>query len=77
MEAKHIEQIEAMVPDAEGKTHTLLAYGEYVDGYPGDERYDISDPFGESYETYEACADMLKAGIDKAVKRMAQASVTE
>ncbi len=73
MEAKHIEQIEAMVPEAEGKTHALLAYGEHVDGYPGDGRYDIPDPFGEPYETYETCADALDAGIAKAVERMAKA----
>lgn len=77
MEAKHIEQIEAMVPDAEGKAHTLLAYGEYVDGYPGDGRYDIADPYGEPYEVYEACANALEAGIAKAVLRMASAKEAE
>ena len=77
MEAKHIEQIEAMAPDAEGKTHTLLAYGEDMDGYPGDDRYDIPDPFGESYETYEACADAMEAGIAKAVQRLVKAKATE
>jgi len=77
MEAKHIEQIEAMVPTAEGKAHTLLAFGEHVDGFPGDGRYDISDPFGEPYEVYQACADMLEAGIAKAVARLAKENNAE
>jgi protein-tyrosine-phosphatase len=77
MEAKHIEQIEAMVPAAEGKAHTLLAFGEHVDGFPGDIRYDIPDPFGEPYEVYEACANMLDAGIAKAVMRLAKENNAE
>ena len=71
MEAKHIEQIEAMVPRAEEKTHTLLGYGDNIDGFPGDVRYDIPDPFGEPYEEYVECADMIKTGLEKAIVRLA------
>jgi len=72
MEAKHIEQIEAMAPDAEEKTHTLLGFAEHVDGYPGDGRYDIADPYGEAYEEYEFCAEQLAQGIKKVVERLSK-----
>jgi len=70
MEAKHIEQIEAMAPMAEGYTHTLLGYAEHVDGYPGDSRFDISDPYGEPYEEYRECAEALADGIKRVVERI-------
>jgi len=72
MEAKHIEQIEAMVPKAEGYTHTLLGFGDNKDGFPGDVRYDIPDPYGEPYEEYEECAEMIKAGLAKVVVRLSK-----
>ncbi len=73
MEAKHIEQIEAMAPIAEGYTHTLLGYADGVDGYPGDASFDIPDPFGEPYEEYVESAEILLGGIKKAVTRLTDA----
>ena len=69
MEAKHIEHIEAMVPSAEEKTHTLLGYADGVDGYPGDGRFDIKDPFGEPYEEYIEASDIIQHGLRRIISR--------
>jgi protein-tyrosine-phosphatase len=67
MEAKHIENIEAMVPEAEAKCHTLLGFVEGVAGYPGDGRFDIIDPFDEPIEEYIVCADILELAVKKLI----------
>jgi len=70
MEAKHIEHIEAMVPEAEDKSHTFLGYADGVDGYPGDGRYDIADPYGEPYEEYVEVADIIEQGLKRIINRL-------
>jgi protein-tyrosine-phosphatase len=42
MEARHIEEMEAMAPEAEHKMHTLLGFAAGVDGYPGENACMIS-----------------------------------
>lgn len=72
MEASHLEHIEAMFPEAEKKAHTLKGYAEGVEGFPGEDGYDIPDPYGEDLDEYRQCRDMIKGYIDRIVKRLEQ-----
>ncbi len=72
MEAKHIEEMEAMAPEEEDKMHTLLGFAEGVDGYPGESGYDIKDPYKEPIEVYRESRDQIKAAVEKAMQRLAQ-----
>jgi protein-tyrosine-phosphatase len=69
MESRHIEELEAMAPEAEGKIHTLLGYINGVKGF-ADEKYDIIDPYKEPVEEYRKCAKELKAAVEKLVKQL-------
>lgn len=72
MEAKHIEEMEAMAPDDEHKMHTLLGFAQGVDGYPGEAGYDITDPYKEDTEVYREARDQIAAAIDKALMRISK-----
>ncbi len=70
MEARHIEEMEAMAPDEESKMHTLLGYAAGVDGYPGENAYDIMDPYREPLEEYRAARDQIAEAVNCALKRI-------
>lgn len=70
MEAKHIEEMEAMAPDEENKMHTLLGFAAGNDGYPGEEGYDVMDPYKEPIDDYRVTRDQLSEVIDKVLKRL-------
>ncbi len=70
MEARHIEEMEAMAPDQEDKMHTLLGYAEGIDGYPGEAGFDIMDPYREPVEEYRHARDQIKGAVERALKRM-------
>ncbi len=70
MEARHIEEMEAMAPDEESKMHTLLGYAAGVDGYPGENAYDIMDPYREPLEEYRAARDQIAEAVNRALKRI-------
>jgi protein-tyrosine phosphatase len=70
MEAKHIEEMEAMAPDEEQKMHTLLGYAQGVDGYPGEAGYDIMDPYKEDKDVYREARDQITQAIDKVLLRI-------
>lgn len=72
MEAKHIEEMEAMAPDDEHKMHTLLGFAQGVDRYPGEAGYDITDPYKEDIEVYREARDQIAAAIDKALQRISK-----
>ncbi|MDD5018330.1 MAG: low molecular weight protein arginine phosphatase [Eubacteriales bacterium] len=72
MEAKHIEEMEAMAPDEEHKMHTLLGYAAGIDGYPGESGYDITDPYKEPIEEYRIARDQIISAIDKALHRLSK-----
>lgn len=72
MEAKHIEEMEAMAPDEEAKMHTLLGFAEGVEGYPGEEGYDILDPYRGTIEDYRETRDQIKEAVEKAIKKLEQ-----
>lgn len=70
MEAQHLDELEAICPDAQEKAHTLKGYAAGVDGFPGDEEYDIPDPFRQPLEEYVESANEIKTAVAKALLRM-------
>ena len=70
MEARHVEELNVMAPEAEDKIHTLLGYINDVYGFPGETGYDIQDPYKEPLEEYEECAKELKSIIDILVRKL-------
>lgn len=71
MEAQHLDELEALCPDAQDKAHTLKGYVSHVDGFPGDEDYDIEDPFRQDDEVYLETAQELQACIKLLLERFA------
>lgn len=72
MEAKHIEEMEAMAPDEEPKMHTLLGFAAGIEGYPGEDGYDIIDPYKDPIEDYRETRDQLKDAIGKVIEKLDQ-----
>lgn len=70
MEARHIEEMEAMAPDQEDKMHTLLGFAAGVDGYPGEAAYDVMDPYREPVEEYRLARDQIAAAVNRALERI-------
>lgn len=70
MEANHIEAMEAMAPDEEGKMHTLLGFAAGVDGYPGETGYDVKDPYQEDIEEYRAARDQIAEAVERSLERL-------
>ena len=69
MEAAQVEQIEAMFPEAEPKTHTLKGYAAGELGYPGP-GYDVSDPYGEDLDVYRECARQIQHYIRQIITKL-------
>jgi len=72
MEAQHLDELEAICPDAQDKAHTLKGYAAHVDGFPGDDEYDIEDPFRQPLEVYKEAAEEIKEAILKVLDRLAE-----
>lgn len=70
MEAQHIDELEAICPEAQEKTHTLKGYAAGVDGYPGDDEYDIQDPFRQPLEVYKDTAAEIREAVEKVLLRL-------
>ena len=70
MDAQHLDELEAICPDAWDKAHTLKGYVANIDGFPGDEGYDIADPFREPMEVYEECLEEITAAVKLLLERM-------
>ena len=70
MEARHIEEMEAMAPEQEDKMHTLLGYAAGVEGYPGEIAYDVMDPYREPVEEYRLARDQIADAVNRALKRI-------
>ncbi len=70
MESQHIDEVEAICPEAQEKTHTLKGYAASVDGYPGDDEYDILDPFRQPLEVYMETAAEIKEAVQKVLERL-------
>lgn len=65
-----VEEILALAPQVEDRTHTLCGYGVYVNGLVGGEQYDIADPYRESQEIYLECAEQLERAVEKVLLRL-------
>lgn len=72
MEAKHIEEMEAMAPQEEDKMHTLLGFAAGIDGYPGEVGYDITDPYKEPMEDYRIAREQISQAVQKVFERLSQ-----
>ena len=72
MEAKHIEEMEAMAPEEEHKMHTLLGFAAGKEGYPGEEGFDIIDPYRDPIEDYRETRDQLREAIGIVIKKLEQ-----
>ncbi|OQB23637.1 MAG: Low molecular weight protein-tyrosine-phosphatase YwlE [Firmicutes bacterium ADurb.Bin182] len=70
MEAHHLDELEAICPEAYEKAHTLKGYAMGVEGFPGDCEYDIQDPFRKPLEVYIEAAEQIKACIIKLLERL-------
>ncbi len=70
MEAQHLDELEAICPEAQEKAHTLKGYAAHVDGFPGDNEYDIEDPFRQPLEVYREVAQEIRSAIVKVLERL-------
>ncbi|MGI6150908.1 MAG: low molecular weight protein arginine phosphatase [Christensenellales bacterium] len=70
MQEQHLEEIEALAPNAGNKASTLKGYANGKDGHTGSEEYDIEDPFRQPLEVYQAAAEEIRQLINKAMDRM-------
>lgn len=72
MTENHKHNVLWLVPEAAERTFTLKEYVLEKDGQALDGTFnlDISDPFGQGLEVYQACAAELQEQIDKAVERL-------
>ncbi|MDO4568043.1 MAG: low molecular weight protein arginine phosphatase [Clostridia bacterium] len=68
MEACHMDEVEALFPEAENKVHTLKGYVEGVMGYPdedGSDSYNIEDPYRMPGDAYIEVAQELREAMEK------------
>lgn len=77
MQEQHMEEILAMIPEAEPYTHTLKGYAVGVDGFTGTNKYDISDPFRSPLDVYIECAQELKESITDVLQRLEKEAKTD
>lgn len=70
MQEMQVEEICALAPQAEERTHTLKGFANHVDGIVGSEQYDIQDPYRQPIEEYVACANEIKENIGLVIKRL-------
>ena len=70
MEAQHLDELEAICPQADHKAHTLMGYVAGVEGFPGDGEFDIEDPFRGQADDYEEVAAEIKAAISKLIEKL-------
>ena len=70
MEAKHIEEMEAMAPEQAHKMHTLLGYAAGITGYPGESGYDVMDPYRAPIEEYRAARDQISDAVLRVLKKL-------
>ncbi len=71
METHHLEELNAIFPEAEDKTHTLKGYIVHQDGFPGDGgEFNITDPFRQPLEDYIECANEIKQALSGLIGRI-------
>ncbi len=78
METHHLEELNAIFPEAEDKTHTLKGYVVHADGFPGDgDEFNITDPYRQPLEDYIECAGEIKQALLGLVKRIQREEVQD
>ncbi|MDL2217324.1 low molecular weight protein arginine phosphatase [Christensenellaceae bacterium OttesenSCG-928-M15] len=70
MEAQHLDELLAICPEVQDNAHTLKGYAAGIDGFPGDDEYDINDPFRQPLEVYEEVAEEILAAVKKVLERI-------
>lgn len=60
----HKIQLLTSFPKAQGKVFTLLEYAGETS------KLDVADPYGQSHEVYERCADDLEKSIRAAIEKL-------
>lgn len=70
MEAQHLDELLAICPEAQDKAHTLKGYADGVDGYPGDDEFDIHDPFRQPLEVYQSVAEEILEAVKKVISTL-------
>lgn len=71
METHHLDELNAIFPEAEDKTHTLKGYAVNSDGFPGDGgEFNIYDPYKQPLEDYIECAYEIKQAIRGFISRI-------
>lgn len=70
MESRLIEELKAMAPKEADKFHTLLGFIDGINGFAGDEKYDIADPYKEPVEEYRKCALQIREAVEILVKKL-------
>lgn len=70
MEARHIDEMEAMAPEQVYKMHTLLGYAAGVNGYPKKFGYNIMDPYRQPIEYYRRARDQIAKAVDCVLSRI-------
>jgi RpiB/LacA/LacB family sugar-phosphate isomerase len=69
MSHSHVHAVSTLYPLAAEKTFLLREFDDTLESYEND----ISDPIGQSYETYCACRDQIEQGIASMLKFLEQA----
>ncbi len=70
MEAQHIDELAAICPEAEDKAHTLRGFALGVDGFPGDNEFDIEDPFRQGIDVYREVAEEITTSLKRVISRL-------
>lgn len=70
MQEQHLEEVDALAPETEGRAHTLLGFAQGVDGYTGGNQYDVDDPYHQPVEVYQECAEEMQEAIRKVLERL-------
>lgn len=70
MQEQHLEEVDALAPDTEGRAHTLLGFAKGIDGNTGGNEHDVEDPFHQPVEVYRECADELRNAITAVLQRL-------
>lgn len=70
MQEQHLEEVDALAPDTDGRAHTLLGFAQGIDGNTGSVEYDVEDPFHQPVEVYRECAENMRGAIEKVLQRL-------
>ncbi len=70
MTASHKSTVIAIFPQVHDKTYTLREYAEDICGKKDEKTIDVSDPYGEGIQVYEACAQEIRDLVDSIYNKL-------